>query len=170
MLPQVQDLMEKLESHRRELLEVLSGLSEEEAERHPSGEWSAKQQVAHLVHAEPVWMDWAQAIQKTPGISLGQRPDEGQIFVRGVDDADCKPLAWWLERLQETRAETLRRLQGMDLSTEEALTKKGTHRTFGEMNVLQVLRGIYRHHRMHTDQLVGREQSFVPRQRSGDTG
>ncbi|MEE8443463.1 MAG: DinB family protein [Dehalococcoidia bacterium] len=170
MLPQVEELLDKLESHRRELLEVLSGMSEEEASRHPGGEWSAKQQVAHLVHAEPVWLDWAQAIQNTPGISLGQTLEEGQIFLRDVDDADSKPLTWWLERLQETRTETLRHLQELDLATEEALSKKGTHRTFGEMNVLQALRANYRHHRMHIDQMQGREQSFVPRQQSGDSG
>ena len=80
MLPQIADLIEKLESHRQELLNVLEGLSEEEAQLHSGSEWSAKQQVAHLIHAEPTWLGWAQAVQETPGISVGQAPDEGQIF------------------------------------------------------------------------------------------
>ena len=88
----------------------------------------------------------------------------GRFFLDDVDDADARPLAWWLERLRQSRTDTLRILQEMDLSTQEVAQRKGTHRSFGEMSVLQILRGLYRHDRMHTDQLLGREQSFVPRE------
>ncbi|MBI4311084.1 MAG: DinB family protein [Chloroflexi bacterium] len=168
MPPQVADLLEKLESHRRELLGVLGKMSEEEASRHPNGEWSAKQQIAHLVQAEPAWLDWARTVQDSPGAAVGQTPEEGQIFLEGVAEADAQPLAWWLEHFRQARQETLRRLQSeFNLASEEALARKGTHRTFGEMNVLQCLRAIYRHDRMHIDQVMGREQSFAPRRADG---
>ena len=169
MLPEIEDLLEKMNSHRTELLTILEGLSKEAAERHPEGEWSAKQQVAHLVQAEPTWVEWARTIRNEPGTTVGQTPAEGQIFLQDVDAADNRPLSWWLERLRETRAETLKGLDEMDLASDDALSRAGRHRTFGDMNVLQFLRALYRHDRMHMDQLTGREQSFVPRQASGDT-
>lgn len=168
MLPEIEDLLEKMEAHRTELLAILEGLSKEAAERRPEGEWSAKQQVAHLVQAEPAWVEWARTVHDKPGTAVGQTPDEGQIFLQDVDTADNRPLSWWLERLRETRAETLKALNEMDLSSEDALARAGRHRTFGDMNVLQFLRALYRHDRMHMDQLTGREQSFVPRQAPGD--
>jgi uncharacterized damage-inducible protein DinB len=169
MLPEIEDLLEKMEAHRTELLVILEGLSKEAAERHPKGEWSAKQQVAHLVQAEPTWVEWARTVHDEPGTAVGQTPDEGQIFLQDVDTADDRSLSWWLERLRETRAETLKGLDEMRLSSEDALGRAGRHRTFGDMNVLQFLRALYRHDRMHMDQLMGREQTFVPRQASGDT-
>ena len=168
MLPQIADLMEKMESQRQELLAALAGLSEDDARQHPNDEWSAKQQLAHLVQAEPTWMEWAQTIQENPGVAVGQTPEQGQIFLKDVDNADSKPLALWLERLQQTRADTLKLLQEIGLTgSQETLERKGTHRSFGEMNVLQFLRGIYRHDRMHMEQVLGREQSFVPRNAPG---
>ncbi|MCH7705793.1 MAG: DinB family protein [Chloroflexi bacterium] len=170
MRPEIEDLLEKMEAHRTELLAILEGLSNEAAERHPEGEWSAKQQVAHLVQAEPTWLGWARTVRDEPGATVGQTPDEGQVFLEDVDTADSHSLSWWLERLRETRAETLKGLDDMDLSSSEALGRAGRHRTFGDMNVLQFLRALYRHDRMHMEQLTGREQSFVPRRASGGIG
>lgn len=170
MLPEIQELLEKMEAHREELLTILEGLSMEAAERHPEGEWSAKQQVAHLIQAEPTWLEWAKSVHDEPGTTVGQTPEEGQIFLQDVDTADSLPMSWWVERLRESRAETLKGLEGMDLSSSEAIGRAGRHRNFGDMNVLQFLRAIYRHDRMHMEQLTGREQSFVPRQVPGDIG
>ena len=168
MLPQIADLMEKMESQHQELLAAMAGLSEDDSQQHPNGEWSAKQQLAHLVQAEPTWMQWAQAIQENPGVAVGQTPEQGQIFLKDVDNADSEPLTLWLERLQQTRTDTLKLLQEIGLTgNQETLERKGTHRSFGEMNVLQFLRGIYRHDRMHMEQVLGREPSFVPRNAPG---
>ncbi|MBI4339485.1 MAG: DinB family protein [Chloroflexi bacterium] len=165
VLPQVADLMEKLESHRRELLSILGAMSDAEASQHPGGEWSAKQQIAHLLQAEPTWLEWARAVQQSPGADVGQTPEEGQVFLDGVAEADAKPMAWWLERFQRARQENLQRMRDViKLDSVEALSRTGRHRTFGEMNVLQCLRAIYRHDRMHIDQVLGRAQSFIPRQ------
>ncbi len=169
MLPEIEELLEKMEAHRTELVAILEGLSKEAAERHPDGEWSAKQQVAHLIQAEPTWVEWARTVRNEPGSTVGQTPEKGQIFLEDLNIADNHPLSWWLEQLRETRAETLKDLGDMDLSPGDALARAGRHRPFGEMNVLQFLRALYRHDRMHMDQLTGREQSFAPRQASGNT-
>ena len=161
MLPQVTELMDKLQSHRQVLVNALEKLTEEQAAYHPGEEWSAKQQVAHLVYEEPWWTQWAAAVRKTPGTVL-EGTKEGELdSSHSVEDADSKPWDWWLDQLRETRAKTLRLMQELDLSNQEALEKSGMHQTFGEMNVLQFLRGIYRHDRMHTEQVLGVEQSFV---------
>ncbi|MDO8751262.1 MAG: DinB family protein [Dehalococcoidia bacterium] len=162
-LPQVAGLLEKLSTERQDLLNVLAVLSDEQAQEHPKGEWSAKQQMAHLVEGEPEWLGWALSVYHRPGITVGQPPEVEQPFLREVADADSLPLTWWLRRLGETRAHTLRRIDETNLSTADAINRRGVHRTWGEMTVLQLLRGIYRHDRMHRDQLLGQEQSFTPR-------
>jgi hypothetical protein len=62
--------------------------------------------------------------------------------------------------LASARSDTLAAIEGL---TEEELGRKGTHVLFGEMSVLQMLRSLYRHDRMHIDQISGRESSFTPR-------
>lgn len=163
LLPQVADLLAKLATERQELLNVFSLLSDEQAQEHPNGEWSAKQQMAHLVEGEPEWLGWALSVYHSPGITVGQPPEVEQPFLRDVAEADSQPLAWWLRRLGETRAQTLHRIDDINPSSADAINRRGVHRTWGEMTVLQLLRGIYRHDRMHRDQLLGQEQSFTPR-------
>ncbi|MCL0043989.1 DinB family protein [Dehalococcoidia bacterium] len=169
MLPEILELLEKLSSQRQELLDILRNLSEEEAERHPFGEWSAKQQAAHLLHAEPIWLQWAQAVQDTPGITVGQSPEDNQPFTTGVEDADAKPMGWWLKQLRNNSMNTIECVRNMGISNQQLLSRAGTHRTFGEMNVLQLLRGIYRHDRMHMEQILGLEQSFIPKESTGNS-
>ncbi len=170
LLPQVAEFLDKLATERQELLNVLAVLSDERAQEHPNGGWSAKQQMAHLVEGEPEWLGWALAVCHRPGGTIGQPPEVEQPFLRDVAEADSKPLAWWLRRLEETRAQTLQRIDEMNLSSADVIDKRGVHRTWGEMTVLQLLRGIYRHDRMHRDQLLGQEQSFTPRPDSPRTG
>lgn len=158
------DLYRKLADHRRQLLRMLEAMPEEHAEVHPNGEWSVKQQLAHLCHAEEAWVDWALTVLEKPGSQVGQTREEGQVFTREVDTADRMPLKYWVTRLKTTRAQSLRRLASAPL-TPETLHRKGVHRTFGEMTVLQFLRALYRHDRMHMDQIAGRPPSFIPGQR-----
>ena len=167
MLPEVAELMAKLESERKALLDVLTRLSERDARHHPEGEWSAKQQLCHLTHEDRWWVDFAAAAQKTPGIAL-PRPDpkEEERFRSEMEEADSKPMSFWLERVHRTRAETMRRIRKLDLSTPEALAMKGIHYQSGEMTVLQLVRATYRHDRVHREQILAEDISF----RSKDVG
>ncbi|MBM3946583.1 MAG: DinB family protein, partial [SAR202 cluster bacterium] len=56
---ELNELVEKLRAHRRELLDVAGTLTDEEAGVQPNGEWSAKQQLAHAASAERVWREGA---------------------------------------------------------------------------------------------------------------
>jgi hypothetical protein len=60
-------------------------------------------------------------------------------------------------RLNAARAATL---DSLSLLTRQDLEQTGRHRWFGPMSVLQCLRAIYRHDRVHTDQMQGRETTF----------
>ncbi|MBI2936447.1 MAG: DinB family protein [Chloroflexi bacterium] len=164
-VPVLQEFREKLQSHRLELLRLLKTLTEERASRYLHPEWSVKQQLAHIIQAEKAWLTWALALRKEPGLTFGQTPEQGQIFVEEVNTAHEYPLGYWTTRLKAVRAQTILCLSEANLTAED-LEQKGTHRTFGEMTVLQAFRALYRHDRMHLDQILGREQQFVPGSRA----
>jgi uncharacterized damage-inducible protein DinB len=154
---QLDELLEKLESHRRELASQVQGMTEEQAARRPSEqEWSAKEQLAHLAAFERLWLQWAMQVRAEPGCEVGPPPPNPPAY----EEASTRPVADLLGELASAREDTLAAIGGL---TEEELGRKGKHLLFGEMNVLQMLRSLYRHERMHIDQMAGRESSFAPR-------
>jgi len=161
----LRECLEKLRQERRALLDLVQRLDDEEASHHPHGEWSVKQQLAHLGLAEQAWLEWALFVREHPGEPFGQEDPQQQPFPP-PEDADRYPLRHWITHLKAVRWATLHRLRSAGL-TEEDLRKTGRHRAFGEMSVLQCLRALYRHDRMHRDQIQGRPPSFVPGARSG---
>lgn len=161
---QVAELFQKMHEDRVALLGTLRSISEEQASFHPNGEWSVKQQLAHLANAERAWRDWGLALRLQPGLSFGPSVDDGQDFHPERDPVDRYPLGFWITRLKSVRAESLRLLREAGLR-ESDLAVTGRHRAFGEMNVIQTLRSIYRHDRMHADQVSGREPTYRPGRR-----
>ncbi len=150
------DLVEKLESHRSELLRQVREMSEEEAGRRPSEqEWSVKEQLVHLAAFERLWLEWAMKVRDEPGCEVGPPPPNPPAYA----DAATRPVADLVRELVSARSDTIAAIQGL---TEDELTRKGKHLLFGEMSVLQMLRSLYRHDRMHIDQMAGREPSFRP--------
>ena len=91
-----------------------------------------------------------------PGREVGPPPPNPPAY----DEASTRPVADLLGELASARSDTLAAINGL---TEEELGRKGKHLLFGEMSVLQMLRSLYRHERMHIDQMAGRETSFTPR-------
>jgi uncharacterized damage-inducible protein DinB len=154
---QLEELVDKLESHRRELVTQVQNMGEEQAGRRPSEqEWSAGEQLAHLAAFERLWLQWAMQVRDQPGCEVGPPPPNPP----GYDEASTRPVADLLGELASARSDTLAAINGL---TEEELGRKGKHLLFGEMSVLQMLRSLYRHERMHIDQMAGRETSFTPR-------
>lgn len=45
---------------------------------------------------------------------------------------------------------------------DDQFESRAAHGSFGEMSVTQLLRAIYRHDRMHAEQIAGREVTFQP--------
>jgi hypothetical protein len=95
-------------------------------------------------------------VRDQPGREVGPPPPNPPAY----DEASTRPVADLLGELASARSDTLAAINGL---TEEELGRKGKHLLFGEMSVLQMLRSLYRHERMHIDQMAGRETSFTPR-------
>jgi len=158
---ELEELLKKLETQRSELVGQVRLMTEEEAGRRPSERaWSAKEQLFHLVTFEKRWLEWSMAVRDHPGCEVGPPPPNPEAYpearTRSLDDI--------LLKLASARSNTLAAIQGL---TTEELERRGKHALFGEMNVLQMLRSLYRHDRMHMDQIGGREPSFRPRAPGG---
>ena len=161
---ELDELLEKLESQRGQLVSQARQMTDEEAGRRPSErEWSAKEQLLHLVTFERQWLEWAMTVRDEPGSEVGPPPPNPEAYpearTRSLDDI--------LLKLASARSNTLAAIQGL---TTEELQRRGKHLLFGEMSVLQMLRSLYRHDRMHMDQIAGREPSFRPGAPGGTKG
>jgi uncharacterized damage-inducible protein DinB len=161
---ELEELLEKLTSQRGQLMRLARQMTEEEAGHRPSERaWSAKEQLLHLVTFERQWLDWAMTVRGEPGAEVGPPPPNPEAY----PEAQSRSLDDVLSELASSRKHTVAAIEG--LSAEE-LQRKGKHLLFGEMNVLQMLRSLYRHDRMHMDQIAGHEPSFKPGAPSGPKG
>lgn len=148
-------LRRKLEEERNKLLALVSGMTDAERRRKPApNEWSPHEQLAHLAEMEPIWLEWALTIARNPGAEIGR---QGVTPTPSVASAPTLPFSELLAGLNEARATTLAVLDELKLSQ---LDNLGRHRWFGPMTTIQCLRAIYRHDRMHADQIQGKESSF----------
>ena len=153
---ELEELLEKMESQRGQLVGLARQMHEEEAGRRPSErDWSAKEQVAHLATYERFWLEWALAVRDKPGSQVGPTAGNPEAY----PEAQASSLDDVLQGLAAARSDTLAAIEGL---TTEELQRRGKHLLFGEMSVLQMLRTLYRHDRMHMDQIAGREPSFRP--------
>lgn len=151
---ELEELLEKIESHRRELVAQVQQMTEEEASRRRSErEWSAKEQLVHLATFERLWLEWAMRVRDDPGCDVGPPSPNPPAY----PEAEACSLADLLRELASARSDTVAAIEGL---TEDELKRRGKHLLFGEMTVLQMLRSLYRHDRMHMDQMAGREPSF----------
>jgi len=153
---ELEELLEKLESQRGQLVSQARQMTDEEAGRRPSERaWSAKEQLLHLVTFERQWLEWAMTVRDEPGSEVGPPPPNPEAY----PEAQTRPLDDVLRELASARSDTIAAIEGL---TTEELQSRGKHLLFGEMSVLQMLRSLYRHDRMHMDQISGREPSFRP--------
>ena len=150
-----EELLAKLADTRATTLELVQAIDDNTRRTRPSrGEWSVHEQLAHLAEMEPIWLSWALQIASDPGVEVG---DPGPTPTLSVDTADQSSLRELEVRLSGARERTLRSIA--ELSPWE-FSRVGRHRWFGQMSVLQCLRAIYRHDRVHQDQMQGRESTF----------
>lgn len=166
-VPEREDLLVRLRETRQELLDVLAsrGFTEETAQvptkpgEGGEAEWSAKQQLAHLAEVERLWADWARrAALGDPNVGPKANAPDGQISGTQFT-AHSHSLASLIRQLGDARQHSLEIIAGIP---DEALGRTG-HTHSGELTVLQMLRALYRHDRMHIDQIKGQETSFRPR-------
>jgi uncharacterized damage-inducible protein DinB len=161
---ELEELLEKLESQRGQLLGLVRQMTDEEAGRRPSERaWSAKEQLLHLATFDRQWLDWAMTVRDEPGSEVGPPPPNPEAY----PEAQTRSLDDILRELASARKDTVAAIEGLSA---EDLQRRGQHLLFGEMNVLQMLRSLYRHDRMHMDQIAGREPTFRPGTPGGPKG
>jgi hypothetical protein len=161
---QRRDLIEKLRSHHDELAAIVGGLDAEVLLRAPApGEWSPAQQLEHLLLTLGIWTSMASRAVSEDAPDLAElwnslrRAEEPNPFPPPVDP---RPAAEVLAELAARLDETVSMAESLPA---EALFRVGRNTGFGDLTVLQMLRAVYRHYRMHIDQVRGREPSFTPR-------
>lgn len=164
---QIDELLSKMAEERARLLAQVSALSDEAASRRPEGttgeaEWSAKEQLAHLWEMERTYIAWVKAALRENGADLsGVRGEPTAIPVERALDQSVPEL---VAALEAERARTVAFIRSL---TPAQFDRTARSPMFGELTVLQWLRSFYRHDRMHSDQIAGREPEYRPRYAGG---
>jgi hypothetical protein len=163
----IRELLDKMEEERGRFVAQARTLSDAEAARRPEGktgeeEWSAKEQLAHLWEMERAYIAWVQrALDEDDPDVGGVRGDPVAIPIERANDHTVAEL---LDALAAERARTIDFIRSL---APDDFDRTARQPMFGRLTVLQWLRSFYRHDRMHTDQIAGRDPAYKPRFLSG---
>jgi hypothetical protein len=162
---QIKELRQKMRSERGKLLEVLEALDEEEAQRSTSGEgeWSAKQQMAHLCEMETAYRAWVEKAltEDNPNVDNVFGGPPAITLTKAHDHTAAEHVAEM--RRQRALTEAV-----IDAIAAEQFERTASQQMFGTLTVMQWLRSYYRHDRMHSDQVSGRDPAYKPRFTNGE--
>ena len=165
---QIDELLTKMEEERERFLAEVRVLSDDDAARRQAGktgeaEWSAKEQLAHLWAMERAYVAWVKrALEENGADVTGLRGEATAIPVERANEHSVGEL---LRALEAERADTVAFIRSL---SPEDFDRTARQEMFGELTVLQWLRSFYRHDRMHSDQIAGREPEYKPRFLSGE--
>ncbi len=162
---QIRELKEKIGAERGRLLDALGALAEDEAERSTSGEgeWSAKQQMAHLCEMETAYRAWVEKAlsEDNPNVDGVFGGPPAITLTKAHDHTVAEHVAEM--RRQRTLTEAF-----IDRISGEQFERTARQEMFGSLTVMQWLRSYYRHDRMHQDQVSGRDPAYKPRFTNGE--
>lgn len=164
---QIDELVCKMAAERATLLARVATVSDADAAARPEngvgeGEWSVKEQLAHLWQMERSYVAWVRAALHENGADLREvRGDPPSIL---IEQANREPVSRLLSSLDEERGRTTALIASLRL---DEFDRTASQPMFGELTVMQWLRSFYRHDRMHADQIAGREPAYKPRFVSG---
>jgi hypothetical protein len=159
---QIDELITKMGEERDRFFQQVALLDDAAASHKPEGqvgeaEWSAKEQLAHLWEMERNYIAWVRAAQRSNGIDLtGVR---GEPTAIPIPQANRHQVDELVSALKAERTGTLAYIHSL---RPEEFDRTARQPMFGELTVLQWLRSFYRHDRMHTDQIAGREPTYKP--------
>lgn len=166
----IRELTEKMTEERDKLLALIESLDEADAEVAPAcaegpsgeGQWSAKEQCAHLAEMESAYRAWVERAlaEDNPNVSRVR----GEPVTIPLEEAQGHSIAELTAQLRRQRERTLALI---DSIRPEAYERTATQAMFGSLTVLQLLRSYYRHDRMHQAQIAGRESTYKPRYSRG---
>lgn len=159
----IRELLDKMRSEREALLAQAEALTPAEADFAPAdaegeGQWTPKQQLAHLAEMETAYRAWVECAlaEDAPDVSnvRGERPAIPLTAVAGRSVAELTA------QLREQRDRTTALIQSMAPAQFE---RTASQPMFGSLTVMQWLRSYYRHDRMHRDQMAGKEPDYKPK-------
>ena len=158
----IDELVQKMREERSRLLDVAERFDERAAEAVPvnaQGEeqWSAKEQFSHLTEMEVAYRAWVARALFEDNPNVVDTPFEPVVIP--VEEAHRHSVAEHIAELRRQREKTHALIEVMKPAD---FDRTATHPAFGTLTVLQWLRSYYRHDRMHTDQLSGREPAYKP--------
>jgi hypothetical protein len=159
----IRELLDKMTEQREALLAEAAGFTDEAASFAPpdgegEGQWSVKQQLAHLAEMETAYRAWVQRALEADDPDVSDvRPERPEIRLEHAPD---KSVADLTAQLRDQRAITLSLIEGM---TEDQFERTASQPMFGRLTVIQWLRSYYRHDRMHRDQMAGRDPEYKPK-------
>src|SRR3990170_8943993 len=158
----IDELISKMREERARLLAAAEGFDEKAAEAtpvnaHGEEQWTAKEQFSHLTEMEVAYRAWVARALFEDNPNVVDTPFEPVALP--VEEAHNHTVAEHIAELRRQREKTHRLIETMK---PQDFDRPATHSAFGTLTVLQWLRSYYRHDRMHTDQLSGREPTYKP--------
>jgi hypothetical protein len=159
----IRELLDKMQSERAALLAQAEALTPAQAAFEPpngegEGQWSPKQQLAHLAEMETAYRAWVErALAESEPDVTGVTGSRLKIALTAAQEHTVAELA---AQLRDERAATLALIESM---TPEQFERGATHKMFGRLTAMQWLRSYYRHDRMHRDQMAGRDPGYKPK-------
>jgi hypothetical protein len=161
---QIDDLKQKMTEERDRLLAVLERLDDEVASKPTTGEgeWSAKQQMAHLCEMETAYRAWVAKALQEDGATLDNVRGEAPGIP--LEHANAASVGQHVGEMRSQREKTMALIDAMSTAD---FDRKASQRMFGELTVMQWLRSYYRHDRMHYDQVRGVATEYKPRYAGG---
>ncbi len=157
---QIHDLKQKMAEERARLLAVFERMPDEDASKPTTGEgeWSAKQQMAHLCEMETTYRAWVAKALQEDGADLDRV--RGETPAIPLEKAQKASVGQLVGELRAQREKTLALIDSLAVAD---FDRRASRKMFGELTVLQWLRSYYRHDRMHFDQVRGVEPEYKPR-------
>ena len=163
----IEDLLSKMQLERGKLIAAAEALRGDDADRVPvdavgEEQWTAKEQLAHLMEMERGYIAWCRASLAESGVDVSA--------VRGIpvdipiEDAPDHSVRELLDALIAERVRTNHFIRSLLL---EQFSNTAVTPGFGELTVMQYLRSFYRHDRQHTAQIEGRQSDYKPNFQSG---
>ena len=159
----IQELLDKMAGQRDALLAEAEAVDDARAsvqspDAQGEGQWSVKQQLAHLAEMETAYRAWVQRALEEDGADVSRVRGEAPEIP--LTDAQSNTVSALTAQLRAQRARTIALIQSL---TPEQFERTASQPMFGALTVMQWLRSYYRHDRMHRDQIAGREPEYKPK-------
>ena len=153
----VPGLLAKLNEERAKLLAAVAGLSEAEATRPlptSEGGWSVKDVLAHVAISEAANLAFARRMVSEDN-PVQIPPDRGPFDLDRWNNSQVRrrqQLTWAQvqDDLAAAHQDTLAFVAGLE---EAQFDRRGLQAVFGEMTLGQLLKILYRHDRMHREEI-----------------